>query len=225
MKAYASPMPDAIRIRYIGNSCFYIIFQDGTRLITDPYGYKYEIYFGKFPELEADVITISHNHEDHTYGVGLVEGDPLIIKTDQGKKKFSVGEVEITGYTSDHVANMGQNTIFIYQSKGLKIVHMGETDCTRSQEITEAVNNADVILTYAGQFGKIKNKESFAALFELGVKVMIPQHYSNNPKHIFYGEPTIEDIIKDVPEEVMITGASEFIVKPGMDRQFAILST
>jgi L-ascorbate metabolism protein UlaG (beta-lactamase superfamily) len=159
-----------IRIKYIGNSFFYITFANGTRLVTDPYGPAFEQFFGPVPEIEAEVITISHYHVDHTDGISAIKGSPLIIKPEQVGKTYTIGNLKITGFYSNHVADMGINIIYVYEADGFKIVHMGETDQIISPGAMEAVKDADVILAYAGQYGGIKNKDSFASLFKLGIK-------------------------------------------------------
>ena len=79
-----STKSSSLNIKYVGNSCFYITLSDGTRIVTDfgknyasylPYGKNYASYFAPFPSLEADVITISHNHTDHTGGIKEVGGN------------------------------------------------------------------------------------------------------------------------------------------------------
>ena len=212
---------NSISIKYVGNSCFYITFSDGTRLVTDPYGSSNATSFGTFPELEADVITISHNHSDHT-STNEVIGDPKIISADDLNEVIKVGNVEITGYASKHVAGMGDNTIFVYNVDGFKIVHMGETDNIDSKEAQEAVKDADVILAYAGEYGVVKNKDSFKTLDELNIKVIIPQHYSMVSS--WYGEPTIDDILLDVPEGFKVTKTNEFIVTKDLEKQFVAIS-
>jgi len=211
-------------IKYVGNSCFYITFSDGTRLVTDPYGSAYATQFGIFPKLEADVITISHSHADHIAGIIEVTGKPKNIMPEDLNKTIKVGNVEITGYASNHVANMGGNTIFVYKENGLKIVHMGETDNIDSNEVQKAIKDADVILAYAGEYGEVKNKDSFENLNKMNIKVMIPQHYSINADNIFYGEPTIDKILTELPQGTKVTKTNEFIVKKGLEKQFVELS-
>jgi len=211
----------SISIKYVGNSCFYITFSDGTRLVTDPYGSSYATSFGTFPELEADVITISHGHADHV-SINEVTGDPKVIMPDDLNEVIKVGDVEITGHTSKHVADMGDSTIFVYKIDGYKIVHMGETDTIDSKEAQEAVKDADVILAYAGEYGFVKNKDSFKTLNNLNIKVIIPQHYSMIDS--FYGEPTIDEILLDIPEGFKITKTDEFIVTKDLEKQFVALS-
>jgi len=213
-----------LSIKYVGNSCFYIKFADGTRLVTDPYGSAYQTSFGKFPQLEADVMTISHEHEDHIDGISEVTGKPKILRLSKLSTPVTIGDVEITGYASQHVANLGSNTIFIYKENGLTIVNMGETDNIDSPEAQAAVKGADVILAYAGEYGSVKNKDSFTTLYNLDIKVIIPEHYSNKPEVIFYKEPTLDKILTELPDGTKVTKTDEFIVKKDLEKQFVTLS-
>lgn len=215
---------DNISIKYVGNSCFYITFADGTRLVTDPYGSESAVFFGALPKMEADVITISHTHADHVYGVKDVMGDPRKIVPEDINKTIKVGDVEITGYATKHVDGMGNSTLFVYEEGGLKIVHMGETDNIDSKEAQEAVKDADVILAYAGEYGKntIKNKDSFETLRKMNIKVIIPQHYSMDTT--YFGEPNMDEILTELPSGTKITKTNEFIVKKGLEKQFVVMS-
>jgi len=213
-----------LSIKYVGNSCFYIKFADGTRLVTDPYGTSYGSIFGKFPQMEADVMTISHLHEDHILGVKEVTGKPKILHLEQLSTPVTVGDVEITGYDSKHVADLGSNTIFVYKENGLTVVNMGETDNIDSPEALQAIKDADVILAYAGEYGTVKNKDSFITLFNLNIKAIIPEHYSNRAESIFYKEPTIDTILTEIPAGTKVTKTSEFIVKKDLEKQFVALS-
>ena len=213
-----------LSIKYVGNSCFYIKFADGTRLVTDPYGTSYGSIFGKFPQMEADVMTISHLHEDHILGVKEVTGKPKILHLEQLSTPVVVGDVEITGYDSKHVADLGSNTIFVYKENGLTVVNMGETDNIDSPEALQAIKDADVILAYAGEYGTVKNKDSFITLFNLNIKAIIPEHYSNRAESIFYKEPTIDTILTEIPAGTKVTKTSEFIVKKDLEKQFVALS-
>ena len=136
----------------------------------------------------------------------------------------TVGDVEITGYDSKHVAELGSNTIFIYKENGLTIVNMGETDSIDSPEALQAVKDADVILAYAGEIGTVENKDSFKALYNFNIKVIIPEHYSMKAELIFYKEPLIDKILTEIPDGTKVTKTNEFIVKKDMEKQFVALS-
>ena len=198
-----APTPDlapqeGILIQYAGNSCFYIVFPDGTRLVSDPYGSRYASSFAPFPNMDADVVTLSHRHADHTGGLYELKGDPQIIYPERLNETINVGSVEIVGYPSKHVkkgSSLGDNTVFIYRYDDYKIVNMGETDLIESEDALKAVKDADVLLMYAGEYGAVKNDEIFKFAEDMGIKVLIPQHYSMDPDALWYGEPSIDMIL------------------------------
>lgn len=215
---------DSLKIKYVGNSCFYIAFPDGTRLVSDPYGSSYASSFAPFPSLEADVMTISHTHEDHTSGINEVKGNPKVINPEDIDKTFKVGSVEITGYKTEHVASMGDNTVFVMKFGDFKIVNMGETDNMDSPQLIEKIKDADVVLAYAGEYGTIKNKATFEFLNKINAKVIIPEHYSMSSDNIFYNEPTIDQIIKELPEGTTVSKLDDLTVSKDMKKQFVVLS-
>lgn len=219
-----SPKAKSINIKYVGNSCFYITLSDGTRIVTDPYGKNYAAYFAPFPSLEADVITISHNHTDHTGGIKEVGGNPKIVRLDDLNEPMKIGSAEITGYPTKHVANMGDNTVFVIKEGNFKIVNMGETDTIDSETTLEAIKDADVVLAYAGEYGTVKNHDIFNFLNQINAKVVIPEHYSMNPDLLFYEQPTIDKIITELPEGTKVNKLDELVVKEGLEKQFVVLS-
>ncbi|WP_058301155.1 MBL fold metallo-hydrolase [Gorillibacterium timonense] len=224
----AKPVKDGpLTIQYVGNSCFFMTFPDGTTIITDPYPHTYDQQFGPAPEMDVDAMSISHSHADHSPGAKQFKGNPLRLLPALMKEPIQVGGVEVTGFNSKHVANMGDNEIFIFRYGDLKIVHMGETDKIESPEARAAVKDADVVLAYAGGYGAdtIKNAVRFKELYEMGVKVLIPQHFSNNPDMIFYGGPTIDQVLADVPKGITIVKQDEFVVTKEMKQQFVQLTS
>ena len=59
-----------MKIEYFGHSCFLMRSEGGVRFLTDPYtGVGYDM-----PRAEAEYVTCSHGHFDHTFveGVGGV---------------------------------------------------------------------------------------------------------------------------------------------------------
>ncbi|WP_082452092.1 MBL fold metallo-hydrolase [Paenibacillus ihuae] len=215
-----------LTIKYVGNSCFYLTFPDGTTFLTDPYPSKLKAFFGPSPDMEVDAYTVSHYHDDHVPDLKQLKGNPQRLVPALMKEPIKVGEVEVTGFSSKHVSNLGDNEIFVFRFGDFKIVHMGETDKIELPEALEAVKGADVVLTYAGEYGPetLKNTAIFQSLYDMDVKVIIPQHFSNNPEAVFYGEPTIDQILKEVPQGVETTKLNELIVTKDMKKQFVELS-
>jgi len=58
-------------IKFLGHASFLITSDEGVRIITDPYepgGYDGALRYGPITD-EADIVTISHDHADHNYGL------------------------------------------------------------------------------------------------------------------------------------------------------------
>jgi L-ascorbate metabolism protein UlaG (beta-lactamase superfamily) len=236
---------DSLTIKYVGNACFYIEASNGTRIITDPYESTYDMYFAPFPDIKADLVTVSHYHPDHA-GVDriatskfnsispdkltdatsfdLVNGETYVIYPECLNKVIKIGGVEITGYPSRHHSNEGDNTIFVFKAGNLKIVHMGSTDKIESPEALAAIKDADVLLAYTGEQGEVKNKDIFAFADKMNIKAVLPQHFSMDPNNIFYNSATLDQVIKELPKGTEVVKANELIVKKDMKKEFILLS-
>lgn len=214
----------SVHIQYIGNSCFSILFADGTILVTDPYGRLLASSFAPFPELKANVVALACGFGDHQDGKNEVEGNPKIIQYTEVNKTIKVGDVEITGYAAKHCANLGDEAIFVFKEGKYKIINMGEADRIDSPSLKAAMKDADVVFTYAGEYGEVKNKELFQAVSKMNVKVMIPQHYSMDPKFLYYNQPTIDTILTELPQGMKVNKANELVLKKDIEKQFLVLS-
>lgn len=215
-----------LTIKYVGNSCFYLTFPDGTTFLTDPYPANFKASFGPAPDMEVDAYTVSHYHDDHIPNLKQLKGDPQRLVPALMKEPIKVGDVEVTGFPSKHVSNLGDNEIFVFRFGDFKIVHMGETDKIELPEALEVIKDADVVLTYVGEYGPetLSNTDIFQYLYDMNVKVLIPQHFSNNPDALFYGQPTIDEILKKVPQGVETAQLDELVVTKDMKKQFVELS-
>ena len=65
-----------MKISYIGHACFMLTANDGTRVVTDPYDAS--VGMAMLP-LEAELITMSHEHHDHNCEEMIV-GAPRIVR-------------------------------------------------------------------------------------------------------------------------------------------------
>ena len=85
--------------------------------------------------------------------------------------------------------------------------------------------SADVVLAYAGEYGNVKNEELFQELKDLNVGVIVPQHYSMKKELKFYREPTIDEILNQVPEEYEIVEdkTDEMMVRHVNTKKFVVL--
>ena len=136
-----------MRIEWIGHACFRLTAQDGTTVITDPYDESVGI---EMIPLKADLITMSHEHHDHNETCMIV-GNPVIAR---GPQLAQVGSMTARAVNSWHDDVQGKkrgfNTVRIFGVDGLKIVHMGDQGCMPSEDVLEAIEDADVMMIPVG---------------------------------------------------------------------------
>ncbi len=93
-------------IKYLGHASFFIKTKT-ARVVTDPFD---PVMVGlKFPKVEADIVTISHHHQDHDCVNPFLSQNniqsPLIIDLPGEFEKLGI---RVTGYQSYHDKKRGR---------------------------------------------------------------------------------------------------------------------
>ena len=160
-------------IRYLGHSCFQLIANDGTCVVTDPYtkvGYELP------SRLWADVVTVSHGHFDHNYTQGLASG---VIISQSGRYHFK--NLKITGINSWHDekqgALRGANVIFKIKMDNITICHLGDLGEPCSDELLQQIGEVDVLLLPDGGTYTVDAVGAKAYADGIASKKIIPMHY------------------------------------------------
>ena len=162
-----------MRIEWIGHACFRLTAQDGTTVITDPYDESVGI---EMIPLKADLITMSHEHHDHNETCMIV-GNPVIAR---GPQLAQVGSVTARAVNSWHDDVQGKkrgfNTVRIFGVDGLKIVHMGDQGCMPSEDVLEAIEDADVMMIPVGGTYTVDAAGAKAIIERVKPRCVIPMH-------------------------------------------------
>ncbi|HEY4188676.1 MAG TPA: MBL fold metallo-hydrolase [Polyangia bacterium] len=182
--AVAAP-PAKLTLTWFGQSCFLIESATGTRIVTDPIpkGIGYELPVG----LRADAVTISHEHPDHN-NVALVTGRPRVFrgltadkkgwtKIDDKVKDITVRSVGV--YHDDkRGAERGLNAVFIFESGGLRIAHLGDLGHVLDDDQLSAIGSVDVVLVPVGGHFTIDARQATRVIDQLHPRlVIVPMHY------------------------------------------------
>lgn len=161
-------------IQWFGHSCFRLRTR-GATVITDPCGPEtgYEI-----PRMRADIVTISHEHEDHNY-CRIISGDPKILR---GPGEYEVKGIFIVGISTYHDRKKGQergkNTVFTFEMDGLRICHLGDLGHVPSQEQIEELSDVSVLLIPVGGGTTINAAQAAEIVSLLEPNIVIPMHYA-----------------------------------------------
>ena len=162
-----------MRLEWIGHACFKLTLESGVKVFTDPYDESVGI--AMIP-LKADVITMSHEHHDHNETCMIV-GDPVIAR---GPQLASVGSVTARAVNSWHDDAQGKkrgfNTVRIFGVDGLKIVHMGDQGCMPSEDVLEAIEDADVMMIPVGGTYTVDAAGAKAIIERAKPRCVIPMH-------------------------------------------------
>lgn len=167
-------------ITYLGHSAFKLRGKDAY-LVTDPFDPK--IVGLKFPQLEADIVTISHDHADHNK-VDLVSGAKIVI-SEPGE--YEVSGVSVIGYKSFHDDKKGEvrgiNTIYVIEIDNLRIVHLGDLGHELSEKQVENLGNIDILFVPVGGDYTVGSDTAVSVVQAIEPRLVIPMHYSEADKN------------------------------------------
>jgi L-ascorbate metabolism protein UlaG (beta-lactamase superfamily) len=163
-----------MEISYLGHSSFRIKTKTGT-VVTDPF--SSEMVGFKFPRVEADIVTVSHQHKDHNL-VEAVDGEPLVISL---PGEYEIKGISIFGYSSFHDesqgAERGENTIFVIEAEGLRVCHLGDLGALPPAKVMEEIIGVDVLMVPVGGKYTLGPKEAIEAVNQIEPSIVLPMHF------------------------------------------------
>lgn len=179
-----------MKIVYLGHSCFQIISDLGTKIITDPFtGVGYAMQ-----RVETDIVTVSHGHSDHNYLPAISSYELLASKAE----KYVYKDVSLQGIECFHDPLQGRlrgkNIIFKMEVDGLTVCHLGDLGEPCHKDILEKIGEADILLLPIGGTYTIDAKQAKEYVESIAPKAVIPMHY--RPEDGTLNVSTAEDFLK-----------------------------
>lgn len=200
----------SIGLEYLGHSAF-ILTTEKRKILMDPWAPLSGLLFGLpmytlADESELDLATVSHFHSDH-YGVAAVA--PTIdrakqiltgIDRDDFTKVKTItnsvyGDVTISTVSLPHFELNSEyrdaepNAGFIFETAGMRIVHMGDAFGPIIDGLTEQERNAlkgeagiDILMMPIGDAfgGALDHKQLLQVIEDLNPRVVVPIHRWNH---------------------------------------------
>jgi L-ascorbate metabolism protein UlaG (beta-lactamase superfamily) len=183
------PAADAknVILRWHGQSMFYLESSQGTSIVFDPHAIE---AYGR-TMLKADVILVSHFHNDHTQ-VNVIQNYQKAkiipgLKGTAKKTEWNIVDEKIkdvriksVGVFHDDSGGMerGRNTVFIVEVDGLRIVHLGDLGHLLTKDQIEKIGPVDVLLVPVGGVYTLNGSEAKKVVEQLKPKMYIlPMHY------------------------------------------------
>jgi L-ascorbate metabolism protein UlaG (beta-lactamase superfamily) len=185
-----------VTIRWHGQSFFEIESGKGTRIAIDPHAIE---AFGR-PEVTADIVLISHEHDDHNQVGAIRNGSKARVihglkgmgrKVDWNSVNETIGDVHIrsVGVYHDTTEGMerGKNTVFIIVVDGLRIVHLGDLGHVLGDKDIKRIGPVDVLMIPVGGVYTLNGSEAKTVVAQLKPRLeILPMHY---------GTKTFQDLL------------------------------
>jgi L-ascorbate metabolism protein UlaG (beta-lactamase superfamily) len=166
-------------IEYLGHSAFKIK-TNGTTIITDPFGSGSGSAKSSFPNIEAQIVTISNDHPDHN-NKNALSGQPFVIES---SGEYEVKGVNVFGYTTYHDKNngteQGKNTVYLIEAEGISVCHLGNLGHVLENKIIEELGDIDILLAPVGGADTVDAAKATDVVRQIEPKLVIPMHYQNS---------------------------------------------
>lgn len=161
-------------ITWLGHSSFKIQNKE-TTLVTDPFDKSIGI---NFPKTEAQIVTISHDHYDHS-SLKKITGNPLVVDR---PGEYEKGGITVKGILSFHDNKNGKerglNTIYLIEVEDIRICHLGDLGQSKlSEEQLDKLDGVDILLIPVGGIYTIDAKDAANLVNEIEPRIVIPMHY------------------------------------------------
>lgn len=199
-----------------GHSFFTIKSTKGTIIAFDPHMIQ---QYGRIEGLKADIILISHNHNDHTQ-IGVFENVNAKSIKDKSVRVFAglkgpglkadwndIDEkivdkdisIRTVGTFHDGLEGVryGKNSIFIVEVDGWKFCHMGDLGHILSPAQVKKIGPIDVLMVPVGGIYALNGSEAREVVAQLKPKEYIfPMHYGTK---VFDDLLPIKEFLEEQP--------------------------
>ena len=189
-----------MEITYLGHSAFKLKGKNGT-VVTDPYDEQVGL---SFPNVSADIITVSHDHGDHN-AVGRAKGtarrvEPFVIAF---PGEYEVGGISVFGVKTFHDDKKGEerglNNVFTILIDDVRICHLGDLGHDLTASLVEEIGQVDVLLCPVGGHFTIDAKHAMSVIQQIEPSYIIPMHYKteNHNEEMFSNVQPLEAFLKE----------------------------
>ncbi len=160
-------------IKWFGQSCFMITSESSVTIITDPFG-KLPYHL---PDVQPDIVTVSHEHVDHNNTKGLKGSFALFNKP----VETELQGIKIRGVETCHDnaggRKRGKNIVFTLTVDGITICHLGDLGHILTEDQIKEIGEVDILLLPVGGRFTIGASDAATVKAQLHPAITIPMHY------------------------------------------------
>jgi L-ascorbate metabolism protein UlaG (beta-lactamase superfamily) len=161
-------------VTWLGHGCFRLRGR-GAAVVTDPYPPAIGL---KLARMDAEVLTVSHDHDNHSYTQVVRDGAYEI----HGPGEYEVAGVSVIGVPTYHDAEKGKkegrNTVYLIEIDDVRVCHLGDLGHKLDDSEAEAVASPDVLLVPVGGRTTISAAQAAEVVRQLEPRYVVPMHYA-----------------------------------------------
>lgn len=203
-------------INYLGHAAFRLRGKTGV-VVCDPF--DSDMVGLKMPQVDADIVTVSHDHGDHNAASSVKKkGDEKIVITGPGE--YEIKGIDVIGVASFHDdkkgGERGKNTIFKFNIDNVSLVHLGDLGHKLAEKQVSALNGVDVLLMPVGGIYTIDARAAVGVVAQLEPRIVIPIHYKRPgmKPETFSQLSEVSEFLKEIGKE-SIQPQQKFSIKQG----------
>ncbi|MCF7835681.1 MAG: MBL fold metallo-hydrolase [Candidatus Marinimicrobia bacterium] len=192
-------------ITYYGISCFKVQSGD-TVLAFDPPSKKSGV---KAPRFQADVVLVSHNHDNHN-------GVDNMTSKDKGEKDFFLidgpGEYEAKGmfvqgiqtfHDQESGKKHGLNSVYVVNFENIDFCFLGDFgEKELRAETRESIGDVDVLFVPIGGESVTDIRDIIKIINQIEPKVVIPMHYMMGDQK--QADKTLSNFLKELGQDKIV---------------------
>ncbi|HVD02006.1 MAG TPA: MBL fold metallo-hydrolase [Candidatus Dormibacteraeota bacterium] len=197
-------------VTWHGISCFRLRGKNAN-VVTDPYP---SAAGARLPRLEADLVTLSHSHPNHSNLDAIANKDAFVV---DGPGEYEVKGITVFGIRSFHDsvagAEQGQNTIYVLEIDDVRLCHLGDLGHTLDDETVEAIGTpVDVLMVPVGGGKALAAARAAEVVRAIEPRWVVPMHY---------GLPGFKVDLEEVDTFLKEMGVTEVTAQPKLVVQYS----
>jgi L-ascorbate metabolism protein UlaG (beta-lactamase superfamily) len=161
-------------VTWLGHGCFRLRGRSAA-VVTDPYPPAIGL---KLARMDADLVTVSHAHENHNFTQVVRDGAYEI----HGPGEYEVAGVSVIGvptfHDADKGATHGRNTVYLIEIDDMRVCHLGDLGHKLDDAEAEAIASPDVLLVPVGGRTAMNAAQAAEVVRQLEPRYVVPMHYA-----------------------------------------------
>ncbi|MET1160424.1 MAG: MBL fold metallo-hydrolase [Thermoprotei archaeon] len=166
-----------VTIKWFGHACIAIVKTNGYTIVIDPHAGS-DIGIEK-PDIKADLVLVTHEHFDHNAVEVVSKPETRVLREFWGEVR--INDIVVRGYKTFHDKFEGKrrgfNTVYVVETEGYRIAHMGDLGSPPGEDVLNAIRGADLLAIPVGGTYTIEPDEAWDIVEKTEPVNVLPIHY------------------------------------------------